>query len=132
SDDQTTDYFRAWTPDAGTGSFRRYSNPSIGLFGHIAGLALDGSFTDIVEKRLFPQLGLNSSYIRVPQEAMADYAWGYDQANNPIRVNPGPFDGPGYGVKSTTVDMIRYVQANIDSSALNAPLRNAVEQTHVG
>ncbi|PLC50255.1 class C beta-lactamase [Pollutimonas subterranea] len=129
---QTTSYFQAWAPDAEPGKFRRYSNPSIGLLGHIAALALDGDFAEAIETRLFPELGLNSSYVRVPQEAMADYAWGYDQANNPIRVNRGPLDAQAYGVKSSTADMIRYVQANIDPSPLKAPWRRAIKDTHQG
>ncbi len=131
-DAQTTGYFQAWAPDAEPGTLRRYSNPSIGLLGHIAGLALDGDFAKAIETRLFPELGLNSSYIRVPQEAMANYAWGYDQANNPIRVNRGPLDAQAYGVKSSTVDMIRYVQANIDPSPLEAPWRHAIKETRLG
>lgn len=131
-DAQTTGYFQGWTPDAEPGTLRRYSNPSIGLLGHIAGLALGSDFAEAAETRLFSELGLNSSYIGVPQEAMADYAWGYDQADNPVRVNRGPLDAQAYGVKSSTADMIRYVQANIDPRPLKAPLRHAIKETHLG
>ncbi|MBW8901185.1 MAG: serine hydrolase, partial [Massilia sp.] len=40
TDAQTTAYFRNWHPDAAPGTQRRYSNPSIGLFGHVTALAL--------------------------------------------------------------------------------------------
>ena len=39
--DQTSGYFRQWKPGAEPGTQRQYSNPSIGLFGHIAALALN-------------------------------------------------------------------------------------------
>ncbi len=132
NDGQTTAYFREWQPDSGPGLQRRYSNPSIGLLGHITGLALNSSFDYAMETRLFPALGLNRSYIRMPDSAMADYAWGYDRANKPIRVNPGPFDAQAYGVKSTAADMIRFVQANIDPTRLAGPMQRAIEGTHVG
>ena len=116
---QTVAYFRQWQPDAAPGAQRRYSNPSIGLFGHITALAMKTDFSGAMETRLFPQLGLNHTYIRVPDSAMPSYAWGYNRANKPIRVNPGPFADEAYGVKSTAADMIRFVQANIDPGRLD-------------
>lgn len=125
-------YFQQWKPEAAPGALRRYSNPSIGLLGHIAGLALGSEFSAAVENLLFPRLGLRHSHIRVPENAMPDYAWGYNNANKPIRVNPGMFDAEAYGVKSTAADMIRFVQANIDPASLEEPIRRAIEGTHAG
>ena len=132
SDAQMTDYFRQWKPHAPPGEQRKYSNPSIGLLGHITALALKTDFNDAIENQLFPQLGLKGSYIRVPENAMASYAWGYDKANRPIRVKPGVFDAQAYGIKSTAADMIRYVQVNLAPQRLEGPIRNAVEGTHTG
>jgi beta-lactamase class C len=132
NDTQMQAYFRAWTPVAPPGTQRRYSNPSIGLFGHVTALALQSGFADAVEGRLFPALGLKHSHIRVPAAAMADYAWGYDSANKPVRVSPDVFDAETYGVKSSAADMIRFVQENIEPSQLPAPMRQAVECTHTG
>lgn len=125
-------YFQQWKPDAAAGTQREYSNPSLGLFGYIAALALKSDFADAMETQIFPQLGLNHSYIRVPETAMPNYAWGYNKANQAIRVNPGIFDAQAYGVKSTAADMIRFVQANIDPSRLPVSIRRAVEGTHIG
>jgi beta-lactamase class C len=129
--EQLFSYFQHWQPDAAPGKQRNYSNPSIGLFGHIAGLALGGTFAEAAERELFPQLGLRHTYIRVPQSAMANYAWGYskDQA---VRVQPDLFDSEAYGVKSSAADMIRYVQLQIDPSRLPAPMQRAVRATHIG
>lgn len=125
-------YFQRWKPDARPGTRRQYSNPSIGLLGHITGVALQRPFTDAVETELLPQLGLRHTYIRVPQRAMADYAWGYDTKNKPVRVSPGVFDAEAYGVKSTAADMIRFVQLQLDPSGLEDPMRHAVAGTHQG
>jgi beta-lactamase class C len=132
SDDQMLNYYQQWKPDAAPGQQRQYSNPSIGLLGYITGIALHSDFSDAMENQLFPKLGMASSYIRVPDNAMASYAWGYDKANKPVRVNPGVLDAQAYGVKSTAADMIRYVQANITPSLLGVPVRRAVEGTHIG
>jgi beta-lactamase class C len=132
TDAQMIAYFRAWRPDAAPGTQRRYSNPSLGLFGHATARALGIGFADAVEGRLFPALGLAHSHIRVPASAMGDYAWGYDKTNRPVRVGPGEFDAQAYGVKASSADMIRFVQENIDPGSLPAPMRRAIECTHTG
>ena len=128
---QMLDYYRAWQPAYRAGSQRLYSNPSIGLFGHLAAASLGEPFDQLLEGRLFPQLGMRESHVRVPQAQMARYAWGYrdDQA---IRVQPGPLDAEAYGVKSTAADMLRFVEANLDPSQLPTALRQAIATTHQG
>ncbi|RYY67867.1 MAG: beta-lactamase, partial [Comamonadaceae bacterium] len=130
--DSVIDYYRQFVPDAGPGAQRRYSNPSIGLLGHATAAALRGDFTRISETRLFPGLGLRNTFIRVPARSMPAYAWGYDKADRPVRVNPGVFDAEAYGVKSTIVDMLAFVEANLDPARLAQPMRRAVELTHAG
>lgn len=128
---QMLDYYRAWQPAYPAGSQRLYSNPSIGLFGHLAAASLGEPFAQALEGRLFPQLGMTESHVRVPETQMARYAWGY-RDNTPIRVQPGPLDAEAYGVKSSAADMLRFVEANLDPSRLPAPLRQAITTTHLG
>lgn len=125
-------YFSNWKPGAEPGKERRYSNPSIGLFGHAAGLAMSSNFATALETELFPKLGLKHSYVTVPRSAMGSYAWGYGKADKPIRVNPGMFDAEAYGVKSSAADMIRFVEANIQPEQFDGPVRKALEGTHIG
>jgi beta-lactamase class C len=133
SDDKSiVRYFRTWEPDAEPGAQRQYSNPSIGLLGHVAAISLESSFTSAIETGLLPKLGLKHTYIRVPPSATADYAWGYDKDEKAVRVNPGALDAETYGVKSTVADVIRFVQINIDPSAFAEPVRHAVLGTHRG
>jgi beta-lactamase class C len=75
---------------------------------------------------------MTSTYLRLPHSAMANYAWGYNKDNRPVRMGQELFSGQTYGVRSSTADMIRYVQANIDPSQLDATVRRAIEGTHVG
>ncbi|MCC6073206.1 class C beta-lactamase [Massilia sp. GCM10020059] len=125
-------YFQQWKADAAPGTQRRYSNPSLGLFGHLTALALKRDFAELMETQLFPRLGLYNSHIRIPAGAMASYAWGYNRDNKAIRVNPGVFADEAYGVKSSAADMIRFVQVNIDPGQLPGPMQRAVAGTHVG
>jgi beta-lactamase class C len=127
-----TGYFKTWKPTAAPGAQRRYSNPSIGLFGHIAALSMGGDYAKLMETEIFPKLGLAGSYIRVPDARMADYAWGINKAGKPIRVSQGVLGAEAYGVKTSAADLIRFVEANLRPDTLDAPMRKAVEGTHIG
>lgn len=125
-------YFKSWRPDYAPGTHRRYSNPSIGLFGYLAAQSMGQPFDDLMEKTLFPGLGLKHTYIRVPQARMADYATGYTKDDKPTRVSPGVLDSEAYGVKTTAADMIRFVEANMNGAGLDDTLQRAIAGTHTG
>jgi beta-lactamase class C len=125
-------YLQQWKPSAAPGAQRRYSNPSIGLLGHIAGLAMGRDFADLVETELFPKLGLRRSFVRVPKAEIGTYAWGHDRADKQIRARPAVLAAEAYGVKTSAADLIRFVEANIRPEALEPQIRRAVEGTHVG
>ena len=130
-DEAALTYLQAWQAQTPPGTVRAYSNPSIGLLGAATAAALNDRFATLVETQLLQKFGMRHTHIRVPTQAMANYAWGYRQGKA-VRVNPGPMDEPTYGIKSTAADMLRFVQANLDPSGLDAPLRRAVEATQVG
>jgi beta-lactamase class C len=125
-------FYEAWRPEYPAGTHRRYSNPSIGLFGHVVAKSMEKPFEDLMEDDLFPALGLTHTYINVPQGQMKNYAFGYSKENKAIRVNPGVLDAEAYGVKTTAADLIRFVEANIDSSELGDAFQQAIAGTHIG
>ncbi|MFZ6798747.1 class C beta-lactamase [Undibacterium sp. Di24W] len=134
TNEKMPDYFRQWKPNAIAGTMREYSNPSIGLFGHITALAFKANFADAMESQLLPKLGLKHTYIRIPESAMPDYAWGYRSDKKElkaVRVNPGVFADEAYGIKSSSADMLRFVQLNIDSSSLDELTARALNDTHI-
>ncbi|WP_109440108.1 class C beta-lactamase [Acinetobacter haemolyticus] len=124
-------YFQGWQSKTNIGAARQYSNPSIGLMGYVTALAMKKPYADLVEKTLFPQLGMTQSFINVPEPHMPQYAWGYknDQA---MRVSAGMFDAEAYGVKSCSADMLKFLDAQISVQQLKQPMRQAIELTHVG
>jgi beta-lactamase class C len=124
-------YLQTWKAEARPGTVRNYSNPSIGLLGAVTAVAMKDRFATLIETQLLSKFDMSHTYIQVPAQAMADYAWGY-RAGKPVRVNPGPMDEATYGIKSTATDLIRFVQVNIEPSGLEAPLKRAVAATQVG
>lgn len=132
TDEQMIRYFREWRPTAAPSTQRSYSNPSIGLLGRLAARAMQGDFTDLMENRLLSELGLRRSFVRVPGREMENYAWGHTASDEPVRVNPGMFDAEAYGIKSTSADLLAFVQANIDPRPFDPALRRGIEYTHEG
>jgi beta-lactamase class C len=125
-------YFREWQPSAPPGTARCYSNPSIGLLGHVVARASQRSFSDLLEGELLPGLGLRHCHLRVPESDLGDYAWGYDGAGKPLRVGPGVLDAEAYGIKASAADLIRFVELNLRPELLAPPFARAVAATHVG
>ncbi|HCE0305875.1 TPA: PDC family class C beta-lactamase [Pseudomonas aeruginosa] len=129
---QIRDYYRQWQPTYAPGSQRRYSNPSIGLFGYLAARSLGQPFERLMEQQLFPALGLEQTHLDVPEAALAQYAQGYGKDDRPLRVGPGPLDAEGYGVKTSAADLLRFVDANLHPERLDRPWAQALDATHRG
>ncbi|MDO7511011.1 ADC family extended-spectrum class C beta-lactamase [Acinetobacter baumannii] len=132
TDQQVLTFFKDWKPKNPIGEYRQYSNPSIGLFGKVVALSMNKPFDQVLEKTIFPALGLKHSYVNVPKTQMQNYAFGYNQENQPIRVNPGPLDAPAYGVKSTLPDMLSFIHANLNPQKYLADIQRAINETHQG
>ncbi|EPV4767404.1 ADC family extended-spectrum class C beta-lactamase, partial [Acinetobacter baumannii] len=132
TDQQVLTFFKDWKPKNPIGEYRQYSNPSIGLFGKVVALSMNKPFDQVLEKTIFPALGLKYSYVNVPKTQIQNYAFGYNQENQPIRVNPGPLDAPAYGVKSTLPDMLKFIHANLNPQKYPADIQRAINETHQG
>lgn len=132
TDQQVLTFFKDWKPKNPIGEYRQYSNPSIGLFGKVVALSMNKPFDQVLEKTIFPGLGLKHSYVNVPKTQMQNYAFGYNQENQPIRVNPGPLDAPAYGVKSTLPDMLSFINANLNPLKYPKDIQRAINETHKG
>lgn len=125
-------YLKQWQPSFAPGTHRNYANPSIGLLGMIAAQSLNQTFQQALEQTIFPQLGMTSSYVKVPSDKMADYAQGYNKQDMPVRVNPGVLADEAYGVKTTATDLLQFVEANMQMHPLAKPLQTAIDETHRG
>ncbi|MEN5302937.1 class C beta-lactamase [Pseudomonas sp. TWI628] len=130
--EQTLAFFRNWKPRTAHGTQRCYSNPSLGLFGDLAARAQHKPFATVMTQQLLPQMGLQHTYLQVPQAAQALYAQGYDAQNRPVRVSPGPYADEAYGIKTSASDLLRYVRLHMQPAALPPALRKATEITQAG
>ena len=131
NDAQLMQYLEHWRPAYPMGTYRTYSNISIGMLGFITARSMGEDFRSLVQQRLFPALGLKHSFIAVPANEFPEYAWGYTSKGKPIRMAPGILSDT-YGVKTTAGDLIRFLQENIDPAGLSEPLQQAIAQTHTG
>ncbi|PRC94700.1 class C beta-lactamase [Solimicrobium silvestre] len=130
--DQLMDYYKHFQSSYKPGTYRTYSNPGVGLLGIVTAKSMNMPFDDAMEKILFPALGMKNSYINVPAEQMGNYAQGYNKADKPVRVNPDILASEAYGVKTNTVDLIRFINANMQQVQLDEKLQNAIVATHTG
>lgn len=130
--DKMVAYYRNWHPSFAPGTYRQYSNPSIGLFGYLAAQAMGEPFDGLMRDKILSGLNLSHTYIRVPPAEMSNYAYGYSKQGKPIRVNGGVFDTQAYGIKTTGSDMLAFLEANMGEAKLDATLRQAIDATHVG
>jgi beta-lactamase class C len=132
NNEELLQYFKHWRPAYPPGTYRTYSNIGIGTLGWITAKSMGQDFAPLMEQRLFPALGLKSSYIHVPKSDMVNYAQGYTAADRPIRMDSAVLSSEAYGVKTTASDMIHFVHENINSAELDQPLQRAIAATHTG
>ncbi|MEO7066736.1 MAG: class C beta-lactamase [Rhodanobacter sp.] len=132
NDPQLMEYFRNWQPTYAPGTYRTYSNISIGALGLITAKSMGQGFTQLLQQHVLDGLGLSSTNIDVPANKMADYAQGYTKAGVPIRMTPGVLWAQAYGIRTTASDMLRFVQANMGLIKLDVNLQRAITATHTG
>ncbi|UFN71416.1 beta-lactamase [Vibrio alginolyticus] len=130
NDAEMMQYYKTWQPEYEAGTKRKYSNPSIGLFGYIGALSMKSDYTEMMETVILPELGMTNTFVDVPKDKLNNYAFGYSFEGKPVRVNPGILDAQAYGIKSTSSDMLQYIEANMGQAQLNTDIENALERTH--
>ncbi|QBC42700.1 class C beta-lactamase [Iodobacter fluviatilis] len=132
NNDQLMAYFKNWQPEYAAGTYRVYSNPSIGLLGLITAKSMNTSFEEAIKENIFSKLKMTNSYINVPAAQMKNYAQGYNKKDEPVRVNPGVLDSEAYGIKSSSADMLKFINANMQVGKIDHKVQQALINTHSG
>ena len=132
NEQQLTDYFRAWQPHYAPGTRRVYANPGMGLLGMVAARSLGLSYVEALQTQLLPKLGMNSTYIDIPPSERARYAQGYNKDGDPVRLNPALLANEAYGVKSTSRDLLHFVEAQLGIVETDSSVRQAMAATRTG
>ena len=130
--DQLMSYFRNWKPPSLPGTVRTYANPSIGLLGMVTAASMNESFVALMEGKLFPAIGMSSSFLVVPKDDEGRYAQGYTKSDRPIRMAPGVLAAEAYGIRTTASDMTRFVAVNMRCLDIDEMWQRAVMRTHTG
>ncbi|MDB5816123.1 MAG: ampH [Rhodocyclales bacterium] len=111
------------------GATFEYSNFGFGLLGHILALRAGTDYETLVRERITKPLGMSSTSIALSPVLKARLAQGYGPSLFPTKNWDFPAL-PGAGaLRSTANDMLKFVAANLDSSA--APLSAAMQEAHV-
>jgi beta-lactamase class C len=136
-DDVKTDvdairYYQRWKPRYPAGTYRLYSNPSIMLLGLIAAQTMHANFTLLMERDVIAALGLRRTFLTVPSDLRPSYAQGYTDANEPIRMVPGPLAAEAYGIRTTAPDLLTFIDANMNLVHVDQTLLRAIIATHSG
>jgi beta-lactamase class C len=132
NNDQLMAYFKNWQPQHAAGTYRVYSNPSIGLLGVITAKSMNTSFEKAIEENIFSKLKMTNSYINIPAAQMQNYAQGYTKKDIPARVTPSVLASEAYGVKSSSADMLKFVNANMQIGKIDDKVQQALINTHSG
>lgn len=132
NEQQLTDYFNTWRPEHAIGSYRTYANPSVGLLGRATAASLKLSYSDALQNDLLPKLGMSSTYIDVPAGELPRYAQGYSQNGEPVRLNPALLADEAYGVKTTSEDLLRFVEAQLGAVETDGVVSQAIASTRIG
>lgn len=132
NDAQLLAYFKAWRPTCAPGTCRTYTNVGIGTLGLITARSAGQPFVALMEQQVLRPLGLRNTWYRIPAARMPDYAQGYTATGAPIRMVPGELGDEAYGIRTSVMDMVRFLQANLGLLKLAPKLQRALTLTHTG
>lgn len=129
---QLTAYYKDWQPQYPAGTQRTYANPSIALVGFATARALDLPFKTAMQRNVFAPQGLSNTHIEVPVTRQNAYAQGYDKDDKPVRVNPDVLADVAYGVKTSSRNLLRFVEVQLGQVKLGPKLQAALDATRTG
>ncbi|MGL5116051.1 MAG: serine hydrolase [Beijerinckiaceae bacterium] len=130
--DEAAAWFRKWTPPAERGLVRAYSNPSIGLLGVVTARALNGDFAALMREHVLTPLGLYDTHYSLPRAAMARYAQGQTRDGRPARMTQAVLATEAYGLRITTSDLLRWLEAQMGLVPAPGGLAQALKTTQAG
>jgi len=118
-----------WKPASPPAGTRSYSNLSIGVLGVIVADRLGTSHAEAMDGDLFPALGLDGTFVRIPEARQGDYAMGTNRDGRPTRMNVGFLVEEAYGVRSSVTDMTRFLAVALGEADIDPGLAAALART---
>ncbi|MEL6718547.1 MAG: serine hydrolase domain-containing protein, partial [Bacteroidota bacterium] len=106
-------FLKKYEPTNRTDRKCEYSNLGVGLLGHILALQADKSYEQLLEDEIFKPLEMSHSTITFEERHLDQIAPGHNPAGHPTSHWDIPTLAGGGAVRSTTLDMLKYIEANI-------------------
>ena len=110
------------------GATYEYSNLGMGLLGHALALKAGTSYENLVNRRLLTPLGMRETAITLSPALRSRLAPGHDGEGNVVPNWDLPTLAGAGALRSTALDMLMYLAANLDTTA--KPLARAMRETH--
>ncbi len=126
------DYGLHWTPTYPAGLQRTETIFGSGLLGFLAAKAMRLSYSQAMEQRLFPALGMKHSLVTVPQGKRKQVSIGYNRTGAAVEPEAGFLTAEAQGIKTTASDLLRFVALQMGQESADEATKQAILNTRVG
>lgn len=110
------------------GASYEYSNLGAGLLGHALSYDTDKSYDELLAARITGPLGMKDTVIALSDKQKDRLAKGHNLENEPVKHWDIPTFAAAGAIRSTTRDMVSYLQVNMGLA--ETQLNKAIELTH--
>ena len=110
---QMYDFLSSYQLPRDPGALFEYSNLGVGLLGHVLSLAAGKPYAELERERVWTPLGMTHTAITFTPWMKAHLALGHDEQGGVVSNWDIPTLAGAGGIRSTTNDMIRFLDANL-------------------
>lgn len=122
------DFLNHWQPPYPIGSKWQYSNLGFGLLGYALTGVMKQNFWSALHHDLLQPLAMNNTMYFVLPELQNQYAQGYYANNEPApRWKMTAWKPSSGALRSTPIDMMKYLQANLNIGNAPASIKQAMQ-----
>lgn len=122
-----TEFFQHYQPKRAFGTKWVYSNLGISLLGYVLAKVVDMSYEEAIQTYILNPLCMDDTHFIVPEEKMNRYVKSYTKKNEPIPpMDIGVFN-PAGGLKSSILDMLKYLRFQMGLRETSESLASAME-----
>lgn len=120
------DFLSSYTLTRDPGEKYEYSNLAVGLLGHALALKASLSYEELLRRRIFDPLGMNSTSITLSETQKRHLAPGHGASLKPVKNwDFAVLAGCG-AIRSTANDMLKFLAANLELT--DTPLKSAMRR----
>ena len=120
-----------WHPEFDIGSHYRYSNLGYTILGYALEQETGREYEQLFRDSIFKPLEMHQTMVRVPWKLLSKYAQGHNDKGIPVPRMGLPALGAAGALKSTIVDMMKFLKANLGECGPQS-LKDAMHLTHKG